>query len=446
MQTELETRFSHIELPTALTIYGRVLQISAQKLVICGLSSFAKLGDQVSIEGSDRHVVLGEIIFISDEHIIATPYADISSLHIDAKAFLCPACPPRPCEAWIGKVLDHNGYGLDGQKPVQGLTEQNLKALPPKMRKPVGERLQTKLAALDTFLPLCHGQRIGLFAGSGVGKSTLLADLARGADADVVVLALIGERGREVHDFTHGVLGDEGMKKSIVFVATSDQPPALKLRAAWQAMASAEYFRDKGKNVLLLFDSLTRFAEAHRSLALSAGETPSLRAFPPSTFDALARLCERAGPGAIQINDKQTGNITAVFSVLVAGSNMDEPVADMVRGILDGHVVLERDIAERGRYPAIDIRRSVSRTLPDCATDHQNQLLIYARRLIGAYEDAKTLISAGLYQPGGNPVLDEAVQKYGDLDKFITLKNTGSITEAFDLLDEILMDKDTNEE
>jgi flagellum-specific ATP synthase len=312
-----------------------------------------------------------------------------------------------------------------------------LKATPPKNRKTIGPRLDTGLAAIDTFLPLCRGQRLGLFAGSGVGKSTLLADLAKSSNADIVILALIGERGREVRDFTQDTLGPEGMKKSIVFAATSDEPPALKLRAAWLAMASAEYFRDQGKHVLLLFDSLTRFAEAHRSIALSAGETPSLRAFPPSTFSALAQFCERAGPGS-----EGKGDITAVFSVLVAGSNMEEPVADMVRGILDGHVVLERSIAERGRYPAIDIPRSVSRALPGCASDNENELLLHARRLIGAYENARTLISAGLYQPGSDPLLDEAVQKYEGIDKFITLKNQGSAEKTFTDLETILQPDD----
>lgn len=378
-------------------------------------------------------VVCGEVIKICSQYITVTAYGNVGGLSIGAEALYLGQQELWPSQEWVGHILDHAATRRDGYLLPNGNTRMRLKATPPKNRKAVGERLHTGIAAIDSFLPLCRGQRIGLFAGSGVGKSTLLADLAKGNTADIVILALIGERGREVRDFTQNVLGPEGMKKSIVFVATSDEPPALKLRAAWLALACAEYFRDQGKHVLLLFDSLTRFAEAHRSVALSAGETPSLRAFPPSTFAALAQLCERAGPGA-----EGRGDITAAFSVLVAGSNMEEPVADMVRGILDGHIVLERGIAERGRYPAIDIRRSVSRSLPACASDEENQHLLHARRLIGTYEEARTLISAGLYQPGSDAVLDEAVQKYDKLEQFITLKEQTAITDTFEHLARIL--------
>ncbi len=439
MQTLLEARFSkHREIHPA-RIFGRVREITAQSIKIEGLSSLAALGDQVKMIEASGGAVLGEIITISRQCVTVTAYGNIGGIGIGAKAFHLGQQEPRPTSDWVGKILDHSARCLDGSMPPQGHKPAHLKAAPPKNRKAVGKRLNTGLAAIDSFLPLCRGQRIGLFSGSGVGKSTLLADLAKGCDADIVILALIGERGREVRDFTQDTLGTEGMKKSIVFVATSDEPPALKLRAAWLAMASAEYFRDQGKHVLLLFDSLTRFAEAHRSIALSAGETPSLRAFPPSTFGALAQLCERAGPGRESPDNEnmdkegreKQGDITAVFSVLVAGSNMEEPVADMVRGILDGHVVLERTIAERGRYPAIDIRRSVSRTLPGCASDIENKSIHHARRLMGAYEDARTLISAGLYQPGSDKVLDEAVEKYENLDGFISLKNLKTTDKAF---------------
>ena len=215
--------------------------------------------------------------------------------------------------------------------------------------------------------PIARGQRIGVFAGSGIGKSSLLADLARGIEADIVVYALIGERGRELRDFVDNVLGPEGMARAVVIAATSDQAPLIKRRAAWMAMAVAEVFRDQGKHVLLLLDSLTRFAEAHREIALTAGEAPTLRGFPPSTANLIAALCERAGPGPFG-----KGDITAVFSVLVAASDMDEPIADITRGVLDGHVVLDRGIAERGRFPAIDVRRSVSRSLPGIATEEEN--------------------------------------------------------------------------
>ncbi|MBL4854210.1 MAG: FliI/YscN family ATPase [Robiginitomaculum sp.] len=442
MQTSLEASFSNHPAIQPVQIFGHIREITAQNIKIEGLSSLAALGDQVKMVEANGGFILGEIITISRQSVTVTAYGDIGGIGIGTKAFHLGQQEPRPTSGWIGKILDHSARCLDGSIPPQGHMSAPLKATPPKNRKAIGKRLNTGLAAIDSFLPLCRGQRLGLFSGSGVGKSTLLADLAKGCDADIVILALIGERGREVRDFTQDTLGPKGMKKSIVFVATSDEPPALKLRAAWLAMASAEYFRDQGKHVLLLFDSLTRFAEAHRSIALSAGETPSLRAFPPSTFGALAQLCERAGPGREGLDkegqEKEQGDITAVFSVLVAGSNMEEPVADMVRGILDGHVVLERNIAERGRYPAIDIRRSVSRALPGCASDIENESLHHARRLIGAYEDARTLISAGLYQPGSDKMLDEAVEKYENLDGFVSRKNLKTTEEAFAKLREIL--------
>ncbi len=442
MQTRLEFGLTNHWPIEPTRIFGTIREITAQCIKVEGLSNIAALGDQVKMLEPGGGFVEGEIIKISRQYVTITAYGQIGRLGIGAKTYHLGQQEPRPASDWIGKVLDHSGHRLDGRHLAQGDKPVSLKATPPKNRKTIGARLDTGLSAIDSFLPLCKGQRIGLFAGSGVGKSTLLADLAKGTNADIVILALIGERGREVRDFTQDTLGVEGMEKSIVFVATSDEPPALKLRAAWLAMACAEYFRDQGKHVLLLFDSLTRFAEAHRSVALSAGETPSLRAFPPSTFGALAQLCERAGPGSEEMGRAGSGDITAVFSVLVAGSNMEEPVADMVRGILDGHVVLERNIAERGRYPAIDIRKSISRSLPACASEQENKLLLHARSLIGAYEDARTLIKAGLYQAGSDPLLDEAVAKYAKLDGFIALKNQITAEKSFEKLSEILSGKD----
>ncbi|MBL4871502.1 MAG: FliI/YscN family ATPase [Robiginitomaculum sp.] len=442
MQTLLESKIAQDLPPLPTQYWGQITRLSAQMVTIDGLAALASIGDIVEMRGVNDRSVYGEIITLTPKEAIATAFGEVSGLTTGSRVFYHGQTDPRPDISWIGKVLDHSGRMQDGSLPEQGLTPAPLKAKPPStMRKAIGNRLNTGIAAIDTFLPLCQGQRTGLFAGSGVGKSSLLATLAKGTNADIAILALVGERGREVRGFTEETLGVEGMKKSIVIVATSDEPPALKLRAAYLAMATAEYFRDQGLQVLLLFDSLTRFAEAHRSVALSAGETPSLRAFPPSTFQALAGLCERAGPGVAG-----KGDITAVFSVLVAGSNMEEPVADMVRGILDGHVVLDRTIAERGRYPAIDIRRSVSRALPDCASDEENQYLSRGRKLIGAYEDARSLIQAGLYQSGSDLLLDEAVLKYASLDNFISLTKQGTAETSFLTLADILHDGEIDED
>jgi flagellum-specific ATP synthase len=249
----------------------------------------------------------------------------------------------------------------------------------------------------------------------------MLGSLARGLEADVAVIGLVGERGREVGEFVREALGPEAHARSVVIAATSDRSALEKRRAGLLALATAEHFRDAGRQVLLLFDSLTRFAEAHREIALAAGEAPALHAFPPSTAAEIAALCERAGPGG-----PGQGDITAVFTVLVAGSDMEEPVADMVRGVLDGHVVLDRAIAERGRFPAIDLRRSVSRSAPAAWTEDEERLAARARRLLAAYEDAAPMIQAGLYQPGGDPLLDEAVRRWPALDAFLAAPSEGT--------------------
>ena len=289
------------------------------------------------------------------------------------------------------------------------------------------------MRVFDTLLPLVRGQRIGLFAGSGVGKSTLLAGFARHVEADVAVIALIGERGRELREFVEDTLGPAGMARSIVIAATSDQSPLVRRRCAWAAMTVAEHFRDQGRQVLFIADSVTRLAEAHREVALAAGEPASLRGYPPSTAHLIMSLAERAGPGA-----EGTGDITAVFSVLVAGSDMEEPVADILRGVLDGHVVMDRAIAERGRYPAIDLLRSVSRSLPGAATAAENALIARARRLLGAYDRAEMMIQAGLYAAGSDPLVDAAIRVWPRLDAFLAEPAPDGIGAGFAQLAEIL--------
>jgi flagellum-specific ATP synthase len=293
--------------------------------------------------------------------------------------------------------------------------------------------MATGLAVLNTMLPIVRGQRIGLFAGSGVGKSTLLATLARSMQADVVVVALIGERGREVNEFVTRALGPETMKHSVVVAATSDQSALARRRCAWSAVSLAEYLRDQGMHVLLLADSVTRFAEAHREIAVAMGESPSLRGFPPSVTPLIANLCERAGPGT-----QDQGDITAVFSVLVAGSDMDEPVADMLRGVLDGHIVLSRDIAERGRFPAIDLSRSVSRSLPGAASEAENQIIAETRKLVGSYEQSEVMIKAGLYSEGADPLLAQDVRVHDELDSFFGKADAEGVENSFSHLSLIL--------
>jgi flagellum-specific ATP synthase len=332
-----------------------------------------------------------------------------------------------PDDHWIGRVVDPFGAPIDGRPLLRGTATRPLRGAPlnPTRRRPLGDRLATGLAVFDTMLPIVRGQRIGLFAGSGIGKSTLMGQLARGLDADVVVIALVGERGREVREFIDHVLGPAGMAKTVVVAATSDRSPLVRRRAPWTAAAVAEHFRDKGQHVLFMADSITRFADAHREVALAAGESGSLRGYPPSTTQLITGLAERGGPGL-----EGQGDITAIFTVLVAGSDMVEPVADILRGVLDGHVVLDRAIAERGRFPAVDVLRSVSRSLPGAATADENEVLRLARRRMGAYDNAALMIQAGLYTNGSDPELDAAILAWPKLDAFVGLTSR-NVSDSF---------------
>jgi flagellum-specific ATP synthase len=337
--------------------------------------------------------------------------------------------------SWLGRVIDPFGQALDGSAILRGPRPYPLRGQPinPTDRRGLGARLETGMKVFNTLLPLVRGQRVGLFAGSGIGKSTLLARFALGVDADVVVIALVGERGREVRDFVERVLGPEGMKRAVVVAATSDTSPMVRRRCAWAAMAVAEYFRDEGNQVLLLSDSVTRFADAHREIAVAAGEPAALRGYPASTTQLITGLCERAGPGT-----DMTGDITAIFSVLVAGSDMDEPISDTLRGVLDGHVILDRAIAERGRFPAIDVLRSVSRALPEAANRVENDLISRARQLLGVYDRSEMMVQAGLYSKGSDPEIDAAIIAYPKLDAFIAKREAGDIEASFKSLSQCL--------
>lgn len=412
------------------TIWGRIAAIDSGAIRVSGLNGLARIGDRIGVGGE----IAGEIVSINGHEILAIPDSDMSGVAVGARATLHRARGVRPSGAWIGKMLNSHGAYFEGGAPARG--DQELPLTPPplpvSMRRGLGPRVNTGLAALDTFLPLCRGQRIGLFAGAGVGKSSLLTSLAIGVEADVVVLALIGERSREAKEFVHNVLAAAGDKRIVAIVSTCDESAAAKRRAALLAMTTAEYFRDRGEHVLLLFDSITRYADAHREIGLTAGETPSLRAYPPSTTRTLSALAERAGPGA-----GAAGDITAIFSVLVAGSDMDEPVADMMRGVLDGHIVLDRAIAERGRYPAIDVRRSVSRSLPGAASKEENAQLAEARSLIASYEEAAAMIQTGLYAQGSDPVIDRAIKLWPALDRFVA-EDSPSCDDSYRKLNSLL--------
>ena len=307
----------------------------------------------------------------------------------------------------LGRPLDEKGaYGADAWYPVSAPSPEALE------RKVINSRITTGVRALDFMTPAGKGQRIGIFSGSGVGKSTLLGMIARNTSADVNVIALIGERGREVREFIERDLGPEGMKRSVLVVSTSDTPPLARLRGAYVATAIAEYFRDKGNDVMLLFDSITRFARAQREIGLASGEPPANRGFPPSVFEKMPKLLERCGTS-------KNGTITGFYTILVEGDDMDEPISDNVRGILDGHVVLERRLAQRYHYPAIDVLNSLSRLSTSVTEKDEQKAAGKMRRLLAEYTEAEDLINVGAYASGSNPVIDEAIGKMADINAFL---------------------------
>ncbi|WP_341223622.1 FliI/YscN family ATPase [Loktanella salsilacus] len=412
---------------TAVRAVGRVQAVTGSSVQISGLIRSLHQGDRVEIMARNG-VVRADVVRLQDQlgHALIDGPADGIAIGDPVRLLRKPRFAPD--DSWIGRVVDPDGCPLDGRSLLPGVKEADLQNTPPPahQRRPLGARMETGLAVMNTLLPLVRGQRIGLFAGSGVGKSSLLADLARGVTADVIVIALVGERGREVRHFTENVLGPQGMARTIVVAATSDRAPQVRRRCAWAATAIAEHFRDQGLQVLLLVDSVTRYCEAHREISVVAGEQANLRGYPPSTAGAIASLCERAGPGI-----EEAGDITAVYTVLVAGSDMDEPVADMLRGVLDGHIVLDRGIAERGRFPAIDVLRSVSRSLPDAADRLENVIIGEARKRFAAYDQAALMIQAGLYEAGSDTSIDAAIACREPLEQFLTIKDRRNIAGHF---------------
>ena len=419
LENDLEcVRAAIARIPVSRPI-STVAAVDGQTLIGHPTLSRVSVGDRATVHAG-AHRVGGEVIRLSQAGVVIL--LDVLAEGVGIGDRILFDVPPvwAPHQGWIGRVLDPDGQPLDGAPILPGMTDTPIEAgpPPPNLRGRLGQRLQTGMAVFNTMLPIVRGQRMGLFAGSGVGKSTLIADLARGFDADVVVIALVGERGREVRHFVDEVLGPAGMARAVVIAATSDRAASVRRRCAPAAMAVAEYFRDLGLHVCLFVDSITRFCEAHREVAVAQGETAGLRGYPASTATAIAKLCERAGPGVTG-----SGTITAVFSVLVAGSDMDEPVADMLRGVLDGHIVLDRAIAERGRFPAIDVVRSVSRALPEAANAQENRIIQEARHMMSVHDRAALMIQTGLYEAGADPAIDKAVACHEALEQFVTIND-----------------------
>ncbi len=419
--------------------YGRISGVTGLLVEVEGLADTLAVGDRCRLIDRDGERSLAEVIGFRAGRSLLMPYG--------ATARIGPGCRAEvggdddavyPCRDWLGRVVGALGEPLDGDGPLPvGPRRYPLRNAPPPAhaRQRVQGKLDLGVRALNAFLTCCRGQRLGVFAGSGVGKSSLLSMLARHTEADVTVIGLIGERGREAREFIEDSLGAEGLRRSVVVVATSDQSPPLRRHAAYTTLAIAEHFRDQGARVLCLMDSVTRFAMAQREIGLAAGEPPTSKGYTPSVFAELPRLLERAGPGAAD-----QGSITGLFTVLVEGDDHNEPIADAVRSILDGHVVLDRTIAERGRYPAINVLRSVSRSLPGCNAPEENALIGRARRLLAIYEDMAELIRLGAYRKGTDPEVDEAVRLYPRLEAFLAQgkDERSTLAEAYAALAEIL--------
>ncbi len=401
------------------TVEGRVTALSGLSVDISGLGGHVCAGDRVALQARTGQEVAAEIIGFRQGVARAMAFAALDGIGPGSRA--AAASPLRPHDAggsrlavdnsWLGRVIDPLGRPMDSLgRPRRGPTARPVRAAPPDatLRARLGGRLDLGVRVMNAFTTCRTGQRLGLFAGSGVGKSTLLSMLARNTACDVVVLALVGERGREVREFLEDDLGPEGLARSVVVVATSDSSPLMRREAAYSAMTVAEHFRDQGRSVLLLMDSVTRFCLALREIGLSAGEPPATRGYPPSVFAELPRLLERAGPG-LQQPDGTAGHITALFTVLVEGDDHNEPVADAVRGILDGHIVMDRRIGETGRYPAIDVLRSLSRAVPGCNDAQENVLTRRARAVLSLYAEMADMVRLGAYKPGADSAVDEAV-------------------------------------
>ncbi len=422
------TMVNQIERLPDYRVIGQVTQVVGLLVEIGGVEGSVSVGDYCTIYRRDGRRILCEAVGFRDNKALVMPFGSLDGIGLGCRVEISANDPAIfPDESWLGRVVNAFGEPVDGKGPIgSGNIAFPIHSSPPPAhgRKRVGPKVNLGVRAMNAFLTVCRGQRLGIFSGSGIGKSTLLSMMARNTSADINVIGLIGERGREAREFIEDDLGEEGLKHSVVVVATSDEPPLVRRQAAYVTMAVAEFMRNRGHHVLCLMDSVTRFAMAQREIGLSAGEPPASKGYTPSVFAELPKLLERAGPGA-----DGEGDITGLFTVLVEGDDHNEPVADAVRGILDGHVVLSREIASRNRFPAIDVLQSVSRTMPRCNNDFENQIVSRARSLLSTYEDMAELIRLGAYRRGSDPDVDLAIQYHPKLEAFLSQ----TINEGIDL-------------
>lgn len=438
----MDALLEEIESVPRFQLFGRVAGVEGLKIEIEGAGSSLAIGTEAEIEVSPGRNVRVEIVGLNEGRALALPLGELEGIRLGCRAFIgAHEQTLRPSREWLGRVVDGLGQPIDGKGPLrQGPDRCAVKAqpIPAHLRTRVGKRIDLGVRALNNFVTVCEGQRMGIFAGSGIGKSVLLSMMSRYTEADVSVVGLIGERGREVQEFIEDDLGKEGLERSVVVVATSNEAALIRRRAAYVTMMLAEYFRDQGQRVLCLMDSITRFAMSQREIGLSCGEPPTTKGYTPTVFAELPRLLERAGPG----RKGETGSITGLFTVLVDGDDMNEPISDAVRGILDGHIVMDRAIAERGRYPAINILKSVSRTMPGCNSEEEQVVIREARRSLSVHDDMAELIRLGAYTRGADPEVDQAILYQPHLEAFLNQRKDErcDIESGFSLLDAILSD------
>ena len=417
--------FSHykeaLENVDLVRITGKVVQVVG--LIIEAQVPGVFVGELCSIELDENDHLMSEVVGFKGGNVLLMPLGTIAGIKPGTKIHpLGKAHQVKVGDELLGRLLNGLGDPIDGKGPIHysGEYPVDQDAPDPFKRPRIESILKTGVKAIDSTLTFGKGQRIGIFAGSGVGKSTLLGMLARNCEADINVIALIGERGREVKDFIEENLGEEGLKKSVVICATSDNPPLVRLKGALVATSIAEYFRDQGKNVFFMMDSVTRFAMAQREVGLSTGEPPTSKGYTPSVFALLPRLMERAGT-----SDK--GTITAVYTVLVEGSDMEEPIADTSRGILDGHIILSRDLAAKNHYPCIDVNQSLSRLMSAVTNEDHQKYAGQLREVLATYEEAQDLINIGAYQRGSNPSIDDAIEKIKPVDALLKQRTDENI-------------------
>ena len=440
----MQSLVAAVERLDPLTVSGRVAAVNGLLIEARGGLSRLAVGARAEISRIGERPLAAEVVGFRETRALLMPFGPVEGVAPGAEIRIEPqAATVRPTKAWLGRIVDAFGEPIDGHGPLpKGLAAYPLRAAPPPAhaRDRVGERLDVGVRAMNVFTTCCRGQRLGVFAGSGVGKSVLLSMLAKNADCDAVVVGLIGERGREVREFIEETLGEAGLGRAVVVVATSDEPALKRRQAAYMTLAIAEYLRDQDLQVLCLMDSVTRFAMAQREIGLAAGEPPTTKGYTPTVFTELPKLLERAGPGPIRPDGTTAGPITGLFTVLVDGDDHNEPIADAVRGILDGHIVMERAIAERGRFPAINVLKSISRTMPGCHLPHEREIVRGARQALSSYANMEELIRIGAYRSGADPLIDRAIQLNPAVEQFLAQNpaEATSLDDSFQGLADIL--------